>query len=150
MRKLLTVLLILPALLSFYMLVLRQEGSLVLWLLISNGPVMAAAAVLLFFRSSLILTVLTPTMLFYSLGAFMVYEPSSEHVFAYFSAGVMGLAAVYVLFRQMKKLRILRTAVRLAAGALLLGALLIARGYLAAREDVRGIAGLESRLFFDR
>ena len=150
MKKVLILLQLLLASVSFMVIVVISGASAGTWALASSAPVMLLSAVSLAFKVSLLQTLLVPAMLFYGLGALFFLEWSLRHSFAHLSGAVLTAGAAYILLARLVKLKIISTVVRVLLGALILASFLFIRSRLAVWPEMQRIAELENKVFCSR
>ena len=152
MRKTLAVLGITFSAISFYMIVVKMNEGVLAWSLSSVSPFLLLTSLAIAVKNRFLQAVVTPSLLFFGLGTLVFYagEFSLRHFFPLLTAALMLLSAGYIIVGHVARLKFIRLAVRLTAGALLLVVFLFLREKLVPAEIIKGVAEAETSLFFNR
>jgi len=147
-KKIIIFLSLLIAFVSYYIVVYKHGISIQSWALVSVSPFLILLAVSLFARLKMLQAVLVPFLVFYGLGSVLNIPWIPKFYFAHFTGLVMLASAVYIIFTQLLRLRLVRIVVGITAGIIIFFLFKYYQQSHVREIDLKRIPKLEKRLLF--
>jgi hypothetical protein len=114
-KKILALLAVIVAGISFYVICVQYNTPVTTWLLISHTVYMVIAAVAIIMKNRLLQAVTAPALIFYGGTIAITLPPPYKYAYAYISAAIMLVMAVYIIFGLIFKMKFKKLALGLLA-----------------------------------